>query len=132
LEDPVHALLRQLAQPVRSRPGERLEPRRQRVRHLALNVDVGVHLIDDDLRNLLADVFVAQQPRARVGPVVRVEHLAIGPDREDRQQRKQRSDREEAAHEVAPTARETGRFGRHDRGYARPRAGERTPPRRSD
>ena len=102
LQHLVHPLLRELAQRVGGRSGKRLQPRRQRVGDLARDVDVRVHLVDDDLRDLLADVVVAQQPRARVGPVVGVEHLAVRPDREDREERQQRADGDQPANEVAP------------------------------
>ncbi len=111
-ENLVHPLLCQLSQPIGRRTGERLEPRRQRVAHLGRDVDLRVHLVDDGLGDLSADGVVLQQRGAGVRPVVRVEHLAVRPDREDRDHREQESDREQPADQVAPSPGQPRRRGR--------------------
>ena len=58
---PFGRLLREVAQAPVAGPGERLEPRRQRPGDLALDVDVGIDLVDEEGRDLRADDRVVEQ-----------------------------------------------------------------------
>jgi hypothetical protein len=79
----------ELVQRPGSRPGQRREPRRERLFQFGLDVDVGEQFVGQVIGELGPDLVVLQQPIAGVDPVVGVERLPIDPDREDRQERDQ-------------------------------------------
>jgi hypothetical protein len=83
LERPERGAVGELAQPARGRAGERLQPGRERRADLSLDVDVGVELVDQERRELLADHGPLQQLGAGLRPVVGVQDLAVRPHGED-------------------------------------------------
>jgi hypothetical protein len=78
------------------RPGEGGQARRERLFQFCLDVDVGEEFIGEVVGELGLDLFVLQEPVAGVDPVVRVQRLAVDPDREDRQEGDQGADDQQA------------------------------------
>jgi hypothetical protein len=68
-----------LLQACRRRAGERVEPRRQHLFDLSLDLFAVEEAVDDEPAQRYANVLVLEQLRARVDPLVGVEHLALGP-----------------------------------------------------
>ena len=100
--------LRQVAQRAGGGPGERLQPGRQRLLELRLDVDVGVQLVDEERRDLVADLAVLEQLRTRLGPVVGVDDLPVGPQGDDRREREHGRDQHKGDRAIAAAAAGAG------------------------
>jgi hypothetical protein len=83
------AAARNLAQPAGHRARELLRFAGQDAFEFFFDVDVFVELVDQVVADGGADRFVLDQAPAGVDPVVGVERLALGPDREDAEEGEQ-------------------------------------------
>ncbi len=95
LQRPFGDLRRERAQAGRDRGGERLQPRRQLFFQLRLHRFVGGELFGEVVGEPFVDLLVGEDPAAGADPVVGVQRLAVGPDREGREQREDRADDEQ-------------------------------------
>ncbi len=86
------ALPGHLAQAAGRRPGQVLGVAGKDFFQFLADVDVFVELVDQVIAQRRADRLVLQQPAAGVDPVVGVERLALGPDREDAEEGEERAE----------------------------------------
>ena len=84
-----------LSERARERPGEALEVRREVLGERLLRIEVRIELIDEIDGERLADVVVLEELRARVDPRVRVERLALHPERQRADEHDQRPEHDE-------------------------------------
>ena len=100
-----HRLRSEVAQAGGGRAGERLRLLRQSVPELPGNVDVGEDLVHEIGAERVLDRLVGQKLGARVGPVVRVERLALCPGGDDRDDPHDHRQREHDGNPAASMAR---------------------------
>src|SRR5690606_24296235 len=86
LEGPARDFVGALPQGARGWPGEHLGLGRERLRDLALDVDVRIELTDHVLGDGVADRLALEQLATRLRPALGLEELTVGPDAERHQQ----------------------------------------------
>ena len=104
LQQLVGAVAGDLAQPAGDRPGQFLGVAGQDFAQFLLDVDVFVELVDEVVADRFADRRVLDQPVAGVDPVVGVERLALGPDREDAEEGEHRAEHDQRFHRASASA----------------------------
>ena len=97
----------------RHRSGQRLGVARQLLLDRALDIDVGVQLIDEVDAERLLNILVLENLVAGVRHLVRVQHRALNPVRGDRDDQQHRRDHDQRPHQhaVTPLGLRRGRRG---------------------